>query len=128
MSFGSANVAQRVASKASSVYSKSSTDLVDAADHGAVDLAKLKVADLPEAMREMNEQERAAYIQEQAAKRAAIQARVRVLTAERDAYLTQERVKLARTGGDTLGDAVVRSVREQLGVAGFDVNAGGAPE
>lgn len=50
------------------------------------------------------------------------------MSAERDAHLAQERVKLAETGAQTLGGAVVRSVREQLESAGFDVKEAGVPE
>lgn len=125
-SYGSANAAQRVSSKASGVYSNTSTDLVDAVNSNTVELDKLKDADLPEAMRDMSGEERVAYVQEQAAKRTEIQAQIRALTAERDAYLAKERINQA--GGDTLGDAVVRSVREQLDGAGFDVKTGGTPE
>lgn len=128
-SYGSGNVAQRVYSKASSVYSNTTTDLVDAVNSDSVDLESVKEADLPEAMREMSVEERAAYVQEQAEKRAAIQAKIRALTAEREAYLAKERVKLAASvSNDTLGDAVVRSVREQLDSAGFDVKETAAPE
>ncbi|MEZ6193206.1 MAG: vWA domain-containing protein [Phycisphaerales bacterium] len=128
-SYGSANAAQRVYSKASSVYSNTATDLVDAVNSDSVDLESVNDADLPEAMRDMNVEERAAYVQEQAEKRAEIQSQIRALTAEREAYLAKERVKLAASGGDdTLGDAIVRSVREQLDSAGFDVKDNAAPE
>lgn len=127
-SYGSANMAQRASSKASGVYSNTSTDLVDAVNNDAVELDKLSNADLPEAMRDLNTEERAAYVQEQTEKRAEIRARIRELTAERDAYVATERRRLAEHGGDTLGDAVVQSVREQLDGAGFDVAHAGAPE
>lgn len=127
-SFGLSNMAQRAASKSSSVYSNTTTDLVDAVGKEAVELDTLSKADLPEAMREMNEAERVAYVQQKASERAAIQARIRELNAERDAYVAKARMKLTESGGDTLGDAVVQSVREQLNGAGFDVKKTGAPE
>lgn len=118
--FGASNLAQRAASKASSVYTHEQTDLVDAVKHDTVDLTEVPQVELPEAMRDMSEAERSAYVQEQTRKRAEVQERIRVLTAERDAYLAGERRRQVEDGDATLGDAVVRSVRQQLQAAGFE--------
>jgi hypothetical protein len=119
-SLGLSNMAQRTASKASGVYTNAGADLVDAVDQEAVDLAEVPDEDLPEAMRDMDAQRRAAYVAEQADKRAQIREKIKALTAERDAHVAQERRRMADAGDDTLGDAVVASVRQQLDEAGFD--------
>lgn len=120
-SYGSSNMAQRASSKASSVYSNARNDLVDAVSDDAVELDKLTDADLPEAMKGMSEEERSAYVAEQSAKRSGVRARILVLTTERDVYVAMERKRVAEPGDDTLGDAVVASVRQQLDDAGFEV-------
>ncbi len=121
-SYGRGNTAKRVASKSSSIYRNTSTDLVDALSEEAVDLNDLDDADLPEVMREMNEEERKAYVEEQTAKRAEIQAKIQELIAERDKYVALKRREMAEASDEvTLGDAVVSSVRQQLNDAGFEV-------
>ena len=121
-SFGRSTAAQRVASKASSVYSNAKYDLVDAVEEQEVELADLKTTALPEAMKDMNLEERKAYVQEQAARRAEIQKQINELVADRDQYVAEKRRALVDGSGEaTLGDAVVSSVREQLNQAGFEV-------
>ncbi len=120
MSYGQGNMALRVASKSSSVYSNTRTDLVDAFASEAVALDKVEEADLPEAMKGMTVEEREQHVQEQSAKRAKVQAKIQTLTAERESYVAAERKRMAEDGDDTLGDVIVQSVREQLDNAGFD--------
>jgi von Willebrand factor type A domain len=128
-SYGLSSMAQRASSKASGVYNNSGNDLVDAVRDGAVNLAEVKDADLPEAMRDMTEEERASYVSEQTEKRAGIREKIKRLTAERDAYVAAERQRMATEGvDDTLGDAVVRSVRQQLEASGYDVRDSGVAE
>jgi L-arabinose isomerase len=124
----SATMAQRVARKSSSVYSNTGSDLVDAVAAKTVAVNKVPKDDLPESMRGMSDAEREAFVQEQADKRAQIQVKVKALSAEREAYVTQERKRLAGDGGATLGDVVVSSVRQQLKEAGFDTEAVQAAE
>jgi len=120
MSLGVGNLAQRASSKASGVYRNEKSDLVDAIDAGTVALEEVADDELPEPMQEMTEPQRQAYLVEQSAKRADIQAKVSELSAQRDAYVAQERNRLAEEGDATLGDAVVGSIRQQLQEAGFD--------
>lgn len=121
MSLGLSSSSQRIAAKASSVYQNSRVDLVDAVNDETVDLDAMEEAELPEAMKTMTEQQRRDFVKEHAEKRADIQARIKDLSKQRDAYVAQERKRLAETEDDTLGNAVVQSIREQLGDAGFDV-------
>lgn len=118
---GLSSSSQRIAAKASSVYQNSRVDLVDAVNDEAVDLDAMEEAELPEAMKTMTEQQRRDFVKEHAEKRAEIQARIKDLSKQRDTYVAQERKRLAETEDDTLGNAVVQSIREQLGDAGFDV-------
>ncbi len=121
VAFGGANLAQRVASKASGVYQLADADLVDAFSLGEVDLQTLPEDDLPEALRVMTEDERRAYIESQAEKRTRIQAKIKALAAEREAFVAAERAKQAHQDRDTLGDVIVTAIREQLKEAGFSI-------
>lgn len=105
----------RVASKASANYRNDHWDLVDAVEAEKVDLAELKDEELPEAMRGMDAKERAEYVQKQAEERAAVQAKIRALSAERNLHIEAERKKLAAEAGEAdLGEAMLGAVREQL--------------
>ncbi len=121
MSLGLSSSSQRIAAKASGVYQNSRGDLVDAVVNEVVKLDEVKEADLPEPMRAMSKTEREHYLQEHSEKRTEIQAKIKELSRQREDYVAQERRRLAESGDDTLGDAVVKSVRQQLLTAGFDV-------
>jgi len=104
-------VVQRALTKASASYHNASWDLVDAAREPDFDLAKLKPEDLPEPMRKMTLEERKAFIEKQAQERAAIQARIHRLSAEREKFVAARAKALA--GADTLDAAVTAAVRDQ---------------
>ncbi len=124
MSLGRGNLAKRAASKSSAVYSNTRSDLVDAVSNEAVVLGEVEEAELPDAMKDMTDEQREHYVQEQSVKRAEIQAKIQALTGEREKYVAAERRRLADTGQDeTLGAVIVRSVQEQLDEAGFDARA-----
>jgi von Willebrand factor type A domain-containing protein len=124
-SMGRGNLVKRAASKSSSVYNNSRNDLVDAVKNEAVSLSEVDDEDLPEAMKGMTEAERASYLKEQTDKRAEVQAKIQALTAERGKFVAAERKRMAQDGDETLGDVIVRSVREQLNDAGFEAGSGG---
>jgi len=111
----------RAAAKASVAYKNAHWDLVDAADAEGFKLEDLKAEDLPEAMREMSLEEREAYIAEHAAKRAELREQIKSLAAKRNGYIAKERQKQAEeTGEETLGDAMLRAVNEQLNEKGYE--------
>lgn len=115
---------QRIRAKNSSVYNNVGRDLVDSVKADADVLAEVEDEALPEVMLDMTEEERAAYVQEKADERAAVQAELKAATDQRDAYVAAERQRLADeangNGGATLGDAVSQAIRKQLTEAGFE--------
>ena len=114
----------RAVTKAGKMYSNRNRDLVDSLESDHDLLLKVKVAELPEAMREMNLEQRKAHIKKMAAKRAELQKQINKLGAERDAFVAQERKRLAQAAGEsTLGDAVVTAIQKQLIDSGFDTGA-----
>ncbi|REK10013.1 MAG: VWA domain-containing protein [Planctomycetota bacterium] len=117
--------ASRVLVKTTDAYANRSRDLVDTLEEDPEILTKVKDEELPEALRGLSLEERKAKIEEMAAKRAAVQAKINKLAAEREAYLVKERNRHAEaSGGKTLGEAVIPAVQRQLGEAGFEQPGG----
>ena len=105
----------RAVCKANANYSNEHWDLVDAVERKAVILAAMALADLPEGMRAMTAEQRAAYIAGKLAERRKIQNRIQQLAQERDVFLASKRAADA----PTLDDAIITSVREQAKRRGF---------
>lgn len=102
---------QRALTKASSSYSNSGWDLVDASKKAGVKLEEVKEADLPPEMQSLKPEERQAYLDKKAAERAQIQSEIQKLNEERQKYVAEK----AKESGqdDTLDKAIVKAVREQ---------------
>lgn len=105
--------AKRAATKASANYYNRNWDLVDASKEKDFDLSKVDVADLPEDMKKMTPEERAAHVRKKSGERAELQAKILELNKERDAFVARKRQEMAAAGDDTLDAAVVKAVREQ---------------
>lgn len=105
--------AKRAATKASANYYNRNWDLVDASKEKDFDLSKVDVADLPEEMKKMTPEERAAHVRKKSGERADLQAKILELNKERDAFVARKRQEMAAAGDDTLDAAVVKAVREQ---------------
>lgn len=118
---GDGVAASRVVIKAGQVYSNENRDLVDTIKQDGDILEKLKEEDLPDALKNLAPAERQARVKEVAAKRAEVQTKINALAAEREEYLAKEQKRLGdKTGGATLGDAVVSTIRKQLEKSGFE--------
>jgi len=88
---------------------------VDAVECKAVDLAALPAADLPEGLRSLTPEQRAAYIAGKLAERRKIQERIQLLTVERERFLATKR----GVDAPALDDAIIASVRDQAKRRGF---------
>lgn len=123
-SLGRGVMVKRAEAKSSGAYSNVNRDLVDSLAVNEALLQELEADALPEEMRELSEEERVVYVEAKSAERAALQAKIREATAQRDAFVAAERQRLAEETGDaTLGDAVTQAVRKQLVEAGYAVEA-----
>ncbi len=111
--------AERSVAKASASYDNSSWDLVDAYRANPQALQELAPSALPQELRERSEAEQKAYIETKASERAAIQARIQELNRERQEFLAKHQEQ--SSGGATLGQAIVTSVKQQAGQQGFDL-------
>ena len=113
---------ERAVAKSSRQYDNARWDLVDAERDGKVDLDKLDAKDLPEAMQTLAPAERRAYVEQQGAKRAEIQAKIKALNEDRVEYVAvKEKENTTTTGTDTLDSAIVKAVREQIAEKGFEM-------
>jgi len=110
----------RAMAKASANYHNATWDLVDAVREKQVDPAKLEPADLPEAMRGLKPEERAAFVEKAGKERAEIQGKIVTLNREREAFVAEEMKKRAKeTGEKTLDQAIVETTREQAAALGY---------
>ncbi len=103
-------MAQRSVAKASAHYKNQQWDLVDAEKTGAVSVESLEEEALPEEMKEMNKEERKAYLEEMSQKRRQIQNRINQLNKERRQFVAD---KLKNSNETTLDAAMLNMIREQ---------------
>ena len=110
----------RAIAKAGKGYSNRSRDLVEALAADEAALEKIEEEELPEELKDLSPAQRKDHIAKLSRKRAEIQKKINRLATERETFLKQERQRLASEGGhDTLGDAVVATIRRQLKASGF---------
>ena len=109
--YGAANAAERASYKAKESYSNESWDLVDAMEEEPAILEELEVEELPAEMREMDDDERAAYVEEKAQKRAEIQAAILQLEDEAEDFRTEKKKEMGEN--DTLDEVMLDAVRTQ---------------
>jgi hypothetical protein len=113
---------QRGLAKGSAQYAQSAQewDAVSALESGKVRADELKAEELPDEMKGLDAKQREAYIKKKADERKAIQAKIQRLNEERRKYVAQkEKEQAAQGGAETLGQAVIKSVRAQAAKKGF---------
>jgi len=115
--------AGRIASKATSLYTNKSWDLVDAVKEGEVELDELQDSDLPPELRGLSAAERKAQLETAARKRAELQRRIKELSEAREAYVAEQRQRLAAGDGEALDEAIRKSVREQAAKKNYTFEA-----
>ena len=98
--------ASRAVTKAGGLYDSAQWDLVDAVKSGK-DLDEFELEDLPEPMQAMDGKEREEFVKQQAEKRDALKAEIRLLDKERQEFIVEERKK--RPAGAAVGlDEVIQ--------------------
>jgi hypothetical protein len=109
-------VARSVA-KASPAYNNGNWDLVDAAKSKDFKLDAVKESDLPAAMQALPSSERKEFIEKKSEERAALQAQINELNAEREKYVAAKMKTVAFT--NTLDSVVITTVHEQAQTRAF---------
>ena len=90
-------------------------DLVADFAEGKVNLDELKLDDLPENLKKMNEAERKEFIGKQQTKRIELNAQLGELVRQRDTFIQAEKEKLAKDGkGDAFDLKVAEAIHEKL--------------
>ncbi len=113
----------RALTKAGSLYRNAGRDLVDTLEEDGQIMSKLKRDEFPKEMQSMSAQERLAYVNSMAKKRAEIKTKIGQLSREREAFVTEKQREIAsETGSNTLGDAIGSAVRQQLQKSGFELD------
>jgi hypothetical protein len=126
-SLNSAAAAARAQTKGQALY-VCSWDLVDACATGQVKLEEIDPADLPENMRQMTTDERAAYVGQVSRQRDEIKQQIESVSAQRRAYVAAEMKRQALDASKSLDDAVRRAVRDQARQKGLSFPEAPAPE
>jgi hypothetical protein len=112
-------IVTRGVSKSSSYYSNASWDLVDALTHTPLSLKDIPEEDLPPELRGLTLEQKEIYIQNQREKRQQTQARIRTLSAQRQAYLDRLPRPQNQNGVDTV---MIEALKKQLARKGFTLN------
>ncbi len=116
-SMSGAIASERAASKASAHYRNSSWDIVDAVQDKNIDLKSIKKEELPDKMKLMNAKEREEYVKQLSSDREKIREKINKLNMERRAYI--EKANREQEGDETLGTAIIKTVREQAADKNF---------
>ena len=110
-------IVTRGSAKVSSYYRNSSWDLVDALANSTVNLAEIADEELPAPLQGLRLEEKEAYITERQQEREAIQAQIRDLTEQRQAYINN--LPNRNDPRDTLDYVMIQALRQQLVRKGF---------
>lgn len=119
---GAGAAAQRGSAKASGLYNNADSDLVDKKEKDKnFDLEKLDKSELPEEYRKLTKDELNKLIEENAAKRKAIQDEINKLSQDRAKHIAEEEKKTAAPGEKALHEAVREALTEQAQKRGLDI-------
>lgn len=113
----------RANAKASSYYSNTGWDLVDAVNEGQVELASLPDSELPQAMRGMSLAEKTAYLDAKLAERKELQQQIQALNKQREAHVADVRKQQLESDpdvADTLDSALIESLQKIASEKGYE--------
>ncbi|MHC4413974.1 MAG: vWA domain-containing protein [Planctomycetota bacterium] len=125
-SLNSAAAAARAQTKGQALY-HCAWDLVDACRAGQVKLEEVGPEVLPENMKTMTADERAAYLDEMGRRRAEIQNRIKALSQKRDVFIQARMTEQALDDSQALDNAIRRAVRERAKQRGLRFPESPAP-
>lgn len=115
--YGNSNVAKRALTKSSHIYKTKSWDLVEAAKDSDFSIAEVEEEHLPEEMKNMDVEERKAYVAEKDAAREQIKRQIVELNRKREEHVAQ--VRKEKNIKNELNDAVLAAVRQQARAHNF---------
>jgi hypothetical protein len=107
----------RAVSKSSGAYQNSSWDLVDAVKDDKKALEKVDREDLPDEMKNMNNEEMTKYLEQKQKEREEIQQKIVTLNKKRETFVSEKRREDANN--QSLGNALIQTVHEQAEVKNY---------
>ena len=110
--------ASRAVTKAGKLYDTSGWDLVSAVGSGKA-LEEFDVEDLPEPMKDMDDEEREEFLTVKAEKRKELQAEIQELARDRRAYIESERKKQSEDAPKALDEVIQEGLKSQAEQKGF---------
>ncbi len=119
---GVQSCSSRIVAKGGALYNNASWDLVDKSLEEGFDWEALSLSDLPEALREMSNEERNDVIEAKRAERERIQQEIQLASAAREDFVQQALAE--RLGDAGLGEAMRQVIREQAKAKGFTREGG----
>ena len=90
-SYGAANKVNRAVSKSTHVYKNKSWDMVDAAEDESFDVTKVTKDQLPEAMKNMTDEQKKNYVKQKTVEREKIKIEIQELNKKRTEYLIAQK-------------------------------------
>lgn len=113
--------AARMSAKIGHLYRHVHSDLVDAVQHGKMDLAKMRDGQWPTAMRAMPMPERIQAVRDAMARREQVRREMATVISQRHAWLARRSSggSDATNGALTWGDAFLAAIRAQAGELGY---------
>lgn len=121
---GEGSKIQRALTKGSLSYRNPTWDLVDAADGAGFSFSDVDKDTLPAELQDMTEDEIEAFVGGKKKEREALQAELRTLSKEREAFVTAELERRHGEDPNRLDTAIVSSILDQAVAAGFSIDGG----
>lgn len=114
--------ASRMSSKIGHLYKHVHSDLVDAVQHGQIQLDSMPEKLMPESLKAMTSDERKAFMALKISDREQVRREMATLISKRNAWIASSAPKSA-SDSETWGNVLRSAIRKQLSAAGFQVRS-----
>jgi hypothetical protein len=115
--------AARAATKSTALYRNSAWDLVDRMKEDKnFDITKIPEDEVPEELKKLKPEERAAYLKKKLEEREAMQKQIAELNAKRQTYIAEEMKKNPSKGDKAFDEAVKKAIKEQAEQKGIKIS------
>jgi hypothetical protein len=109
-SYGAANKVNRAVSKSTYIYNNKSWDMVDAAEDESFDVTKVEKEELPDAMKNMNNEQKVNYVKEKTKEREKIKTEIQELSKKRLEFIAAKQ----KTGDENMLDkSMINAIKVQ---------------
>ncbi len=109
--YGAANKVNRAVSKSTHVYKNKSWDMVDASEDKEFDVTKIARDDLPEAMKNMNNEQKMNYVKQKQQERENIKGEIQSLNKKRTEYLAAQQKN--NSSENMLDKSMMNAIKQQ---------------